>query len=360
MNRLKTALIYGCIFATVCLLLGWTFRTDIALLLAKRTITRNVALEPLAQLPDGLHVALCGTGSPFPDPQRAGPCTAVIAGSRMFVVDAGSGAARNLQRMRLPVGSIEAVLLTHFHSDHIDGLGELLLQRWVSNANTLPVKVFGPTGVEAVVGGLMSAYSQDRDYRVGHHGAYVVPPSGFGANAQAFKLDKAANSVVLFKDADLEILAFEVDHGPVKPAMGYLFRYKGRSVLISGDTRKSANLEAHAAGVDVLLHEALAPNLVSEIGGIAQAAGRPALAQIMSDIQNYHTTPSEAAQIAENAKVGLLVFNHIVPPIPLSALEDLFLQDARNRYSGALRIGQDGDFISLPAAGGAFTVSNRL
>ncbi len=360
MNRLKTALIYGCIFAVICLLLGWTFRTDIALVLAKRAITRNVALEPLGQLPDGLHVALCGTGSPFPDPRRAGPCTAVILGSRMFVVDAGSGAVRNLQRMRLPVGSIEAVLLTHFHSDHIDGLGELMLQRWISNANNVPVKVLGPTGVEAVVGGLMTAYAQDKDYRVAHHGAYVVPPTGFGAKVQAFELNKAANSVVLFKDTDLEILAFEVDHGPVKPAMGYLFRYKGRSVLISGDTRKSANLEAHAVGVDVLLHEALAPNLVSEIGEIAQSAGRPALAQIMTDIQNYHTTPSEAAQIAENAKVGLLVFNHIVPPIPLSALQDLFLQDARQRYSGALRIGQDGDFISLPAVGGAITINNRL
>ena len=360
MKRFKSALIFLGMFTALGLVLGWAFKSELALAVAKYAIERNVALQPLSQLPDGLHIGLCGTGSPFPDPQRAGPCTAVIAGSRLFVVDAGSGASRNLQRMRLPVGNIEAVLLTHFHSDHIDGLGELLMQRWIGNVNTAPVKVLGPSGVEAVVGGLMTAYSQDRDYRVAHHGALVVPPGGFGAQVQSFALSKAANSVVLFKDDDLEVSGFEVDHGVVKPAMGYLFRYKGRSVLISGDTRKSSAVELQAAGVDVLLHEALAGNLVSEIGNIAQAAGRPALAQIMSDIQNYHTTPSEAAQIAQNAGVGLLVLTHIVPPIPMSALEDLFLLDARKRFSGPLKIGRDGDFISLPAAGGVYSMSNRL
>jgi len=360
MTRIKIGLIYLGVFATISFGLGWMFRSDIAFLMAKRVIQRNVAPAPLSQLPDGLHIALCGTGSPFPDPKRAGPCTAIIAGTRMFVVDAGTGASRTLQRMRLPVGQIEAVLLTHFHSDHIDGLGELMLQRWISNVNASPVKVMGPVGVESVVSGLMTAYSQDRDYRVAHHGAYVVPPSGFGGQAQSFVISKTANSAVIFKDTDLEVLAFEVDHGPVKPAMGYLFRYKGRSVLISGDTKMSKNLENHAAGVDVLLHEALAPSMVSAIGEIAQQSGRPALAQIMTDIQNYHTTPTQAAQIAQNAKAGLLVFNHIVPPIPNAALESVFLQDARNAFSGGMTIGQDGDFISLPAGSSGYSIENRL
>ncbi|HMP62074.1 MAG TPA: MBL fold metallo-hydrolase, partial [Phenylobacterium sp.] len=110
------------------LALAYVQRGAIVLALMDRAMARNMAAVAFADLPDGLHVVLCGAGSPMPDPTRAGPCTAVIAGQRLFIVDVGAGATRNLTLMGLPPARAEALLLTHFHSDHMDGLGELMLQ----------------------------------------------------------------------------------------------------------------------------------------------------------------------------------------------------------------------------------------
>jgi ribonuclease Z len=102
---------------------------------------------------DGLHAGLCGTGSPLADIKRAGPCIAVVAGKHLYVVDVGDGATKNISLMGFQAGKIDAVLLTHFHSDHIAGLGEVMLQRWAGGSNKTPLEVFGPTGVETVVEG---------------------------------------------------------------------------------------------------------------------------------------------------------------------------------------------------------------
>ena len=132
------------------LALAFVFRAPLSLRIAERIAPGRLAADVVPSLPDGLHVALCGAGSPFPDTERSGPCTVVVAGKRMFVFDAGGGSARNIGRLGFVLGHVEAIFLTHFHSDHIDGLGEVLLQRWVTTSNTAPVPVYGPPGVEQV------------------------------------------------------------------------------------------------------------------------------------------------------------------------------------------------------------------
>lgn len=320
----------------------------VSLALVKKVAAKRLGTDIMTTLPDGLHVGLCGAGAPFPDDKRSGPCTLVVAGQRLFVFDAGSGSARHIGAMGFNPGRIEAVFLTHFHSDHIDGLGELMLQRWGASANNKPVPIYGPTGVDAVVGGFLQAYEQDHQYRVAHHGNIVLPTTGFGATAMPFAMP-GAEPVVLIKDKDLEISTFAVDHAPVHPAVGYRIRYKDRSVVLSGDTRKSAAVAEAAKGADLLVHEALSAPLVAILRDSAAATGRHNLEQVFKDIVNYHTSPQEAADVAEQAQVGYLLLNHIVPPLPLPGLKKVFLGDAAERYSGPIRIGQDGDFISLPA-----------
>ena len=148
--------------------------------LVQKIMAKRFAEQPLADLPDGLHAGICGSGSPFPDARRGSPCTLVIAGQRLFVFDTGSSASTNITRMGFDLGSIEAVFLTHFHSDHIGGLGDVMLNRWVAGANTTPVPVHGPIGVKAVVDGFMQSYYQDHLYRIAHHGEHIIPPGGFG------------------------------------------------------------------------------------------------------------------------------------------------------------------------------------
>jgi len=340
--------------------LAWWQRGPIAVALMSRQVTAMTAVaDPLAALPDGLHVGLCGAGSPFPDDLRSGPCTAVVAGRRLFIFDSGSGASRNLARMRLNAGQIEALFLTHYHSDHIDGVGELMLQRWIQRTAQQPLPVYGPAGLEQVLQGFNEAYTLDQGYRTAHHGAAVAPPEGFGGTARPFDLPAGSGRQVLLSEPDLEIVAFAVDHGPIHPAVGYRIRYKDRSVVISGDTSKSAAVARESQGVDLLVHEALSPQLLALLEQGLDRAGRKNLAQIMHDVLNYHTTPEEAAEMAQAAGVKALVFNHIVPPLPLSALEPVFLQRAGQIYAGPLRIGADGDWFSLPAGSRAVEMGRR-
>jgi ribonuclease Z len=339
---------------------AYHWRAPLSVAVVQKIMAKRFADQPLQDLPDGLFAGLCGSGSPFPDARRGAPCTLVIAGQRLFVFDTGSTASTNIARMGFDLGSIEAVFLTHFHSDHIGGLGEVMLNRWVAGANTAPLPIHGPIGVKAVVDGFMQAYYQDHLYRIAHHGEQIIPPGGFGGTALTFGTPGEEQSVLIIDEPDLTIEAFSVNHSPIEPAVGYKVRYKDRTLVISGDTRQSPAVLREARGADLLIHEALANDLVEPMSEVAAAAGRDNLAQIFKDIQNYHTTPQQAAETARDAGVDYLLLTHIVPPLPLPGLETAFLGDAAEIYQGPIRVGQDGDFVSMPTGSDEVTLSKRL
>jgi|GEM_PF-40246 len=316
--------------------------------LAPKIALKSMAADPLADLPDGLHVALCGSGAPLPDLRRASACTAVIAGKDFYVVDTGPGSERKLELMRLNPGKVKAVFLTHFHSDHIGDLGELMLKRWAGGARKTPLDVYGPDGVEIVVKGFHEAYSLDTEYRIRHHGPETVPPSGAGGVARTFSFPQGEEETIVINEDGLKVTAFLVDHTPVKPAVGYRFDYKGRSVVISGDTLPVSSLTTQAQGADLLVHEALQPPMVSMLKEVAEKVGRTNTAKIMGDILSYHTSAEDAARIASQAGVGRLVLTHILPPLPVSDLKPAFLGNAKKIFEGPLTIGEDGMLFSLP------------
>lgn len=338
----------------------YTFRGAIATWMTDAAVARAMTGDPASHLPDGLHVALCGAGAPLADAVRSGPCVAVLAGRTLFVVDAGSNGPRNLQRMGLNAARVQGVLLTHFHSDHIDGLGELATLRWTSGSHRTPLPVHGPTGVETVVAGFNTAYSLDFGYRTAHHGPQIAPPEGAGSVAEPFAAPGPGEKHVVLRADGLEITAFAVDHGPVTPAVGYRFDYRGRSVLVSGDTSESDNLEMFAAGVDLLVHEALAPHLVAILTDGARRAERHNVAQITHDILDYHASPVGVARIAAAAGADHLLFHHILPPLPVPGLEAAFVEGVADVYRGPVTVGRDGTLVSLPAGSDAIDVSSLL
>jgi len=337
----------------------FAFRAPIATRLVEAVAERRMAANPIAELPDGIHVILCGAGSPLPDPSRSGPCVAVVAGGQLFVVDAGSGAARNLVEMGLPPGEVQAVLLTHFHSDHIDGLGELALQRWVGGNHREPLPLIGPPGVERVAQGFDLAYELDSQYRVAHHGEAVVPGSGAGLQARPFPSPRPGSEQSVWDDGAVRVSAFRVEHPPIDPAVGYRFDYAGRSVVISGDTKKSAEIERMSRQVDLLVHEALAPQLVRILERAARANGLQAQAKIMADVLDYHATPVEAAETAQSAGAQHLLFYHIVPPLLVPGMQAAFLEGVEEAYTGDVSVGQDGTHVWLPADAEAIEVSGE-
>lgn len=300
-----------------------------------------------AWVDDGrLHVVLCGTGSPLPSSERAGPCTAVLAGGHFVLVDAGSGANNRLGLLRLPRGRLDGILLTHFHSDHIADLGSLGMQSWaLGRPHTLPV--YGPPGVEEVVRGFETAYAQDTAYRVAHHGADLMDPAVRPLVAHPVPVVGDA-AVEVFAADGLRVVAFRVDHAPVEPAYGYRFDYRGRSLVVSGDTALCPNLVKHARGADVLVHEALAAQLVARVRAAAEAAGNARLARILGDIPSYHTTPVQAAGVGARAGVRLVVLNHLVPPPDNFLLRRLFLEGVDEAGDVPVILGQDGLHLVLP------------
>lgn len=327
--------------------LVWFSRDRLGEIVFNRAVEANYGKDALADLPDGLHVILCGTGSPLPDPDRSGPCALVLAGKQLFLVDAGSGAGRRIGEMSIPLGKIDATLLTHFHSDHIDGLGEVLMLRWAASGRKQPMPVYGPQGVDRVVSGFDTAYTADYGYRIAHHGADIMPRSGAGARAMT--IASAGGLQPVYNRGGVKISAFRVKHDPVEPALGYRFEYKGRSVVISGDTAPTPSVSRACNGCDVLVHEVLNPAMVGRISATAKAHGDRRIAKIMSDIPGYHSSPVAVAGIAKRGKAQMLVFTHIVPRMPSRLLHPYFLRGVAAAYAGDVVMGEDGMRISLPA-----------
>lgn len=302
---------------------------------------------------DALRVLLCGTSAPLPHPSRAKACVAVFAAGRFWIVDTGPGSWNHLALWHVDGKRIGAVLFTHFHSDHIGELGEFNLQTWGAGRPG-PLRVVGPPGVERVVAGFQEAYALDTGYRIAHHGADFLVESI--SRMQPTPIDATRAPAVVLEEGGLTITAFPVDHRPIVPAYGYRFDYKGRSVVVSGDTTKSASLIAAARGADVLVHEAQANHLIAIIGEEAAAAGRDRVAKIMHDIPSYHSTPVQAAEVANEAGVDLLVLYHLNPPPPNRFVERVFMRDVAAVRPKGVELGNDGLLVELPIGSDAITV----
>lgn len=337
------------------------FKKPAGLFLTKQFVERQMQRDLLAELPDGLHIGFCGTGSPMADPTRAGPCVFVIAGKRIFVVDSGTGSTRNLGLIGVPIGDIEAALLTHYHSDHIADLGELMLQHWVGGTNDAPLPVYGPPGIERVVEGFNAAYRLDQGYRTAHHGEEIAPSAGAGGAPRAVEIGEERNAAAVVLEEDgLKITMFRVDHDPVDPAVGYRFDYRGRSVVITGDTDYTESIIEHARDADILAHEALQPTMVNGINEAAARQDRTAIEAITRDILDYHASPEEAARMAQAAGAGRLVFYHVIPPLPSRFLYAAYLGDAPALFDGPITVAEDGVIFILPAEGIKVRKQNKL
>jgi ribonuclease Z len=282
-------------------------------------LTRALAAGPTSEDFVGLEVFVCGSSSPIPDPARAQACVFVTAGGRSFLVDAGSGSPRVLQTYRQRLDRLEGVVLTHFHSDHIAALGELNLQSWLAG-RTQPLQIYGPAGVAQVVDGFNSAYELDRGYRVAHHGAQLLPPQAAVMQSRLIEVGE------IYNVDGLTITAFEVDHSPIKPAVGYRFDFRGRSVAISGDTVVTETYARAVAGIDLLVSDALSEVLINKMAEAAIAAGAPRQAQLLRDVLDYHAHTDNLGEMAREHNVGKLAAYHLVPPPRNGLVEAIFLR----------------------------------
>jgi ribonuclease Z len=274
------------------------------------------------------RVTLLGTGTPKPQADRFGPSTLIEAGGQKLLIDAGRGATIRLSQIGVPLGRIDALLITHYHSDRTVGIPDLWLTGWLQShyaKRTAPFRVIGPAGARTLMSHLEKAYELDIKIRIEDE---KLSPAGAAIDVQEF-----GNDCVVYEKDGVRVIAFEVDHGDViKPAYGYRIEYGGRAVVISGDTRTSDNVVTYGTGADLLIHEVaiVRPELASQ----------PYIRRIMA----HHTTAREAGAIFERAKPRLAAFTHLVflasEQIPPASVDDL-IEATRQTYAGPLEVGED-------------------
>ena len=287
--------------------------------------------------PGGMTVILLGTGIPLPNPERGTAATLVLAGEHAVLVDTGRNAMVRLSGTGRD--DVSLVVYTHYHSDHISDLGEILVNRAIAGA-TEPLPVIGPAGAKKVVDGFRDAYALEDGYRTAHHGEHW---SSKGASA---KPTEAEPGVVWEKDG-LRVTMFAVDHAPVVPAVGYRFDYQGKSVVVSGDTKKTAAMVEMSRGVDLLVHEAVDRRTIDLAMPMLQR-GQPRRAAMTADMMSHHTTTLEVAEIARDASVKKLALTHLVPSIPpTDAAEATFARGMAEIYQGPIVVGRDGTVIQI-------------
>lgn len=193
-----------------------------------------------------MKVTLLGTGTPYPVSDRFGSAILVEAGGKKMLFDCGRGAVIRLSEIGVSPSDIDGLYLTHLHSDHVVGIPDLWLTGRFLGRNK-PLRIWGPEGTHSMMQHLVEAFSFD----VGIRKSTEDPPNeGAEIDAQDIQQGKVHD------DGSVRVLAFTVDHGSVKPALGYRVDYSGRSVVISGDTKFSQNLTEFAKGVDCLIHVA--------------------------------------------------------------------------------------------------------
>jgi ribonuclease Z len=270
------------------------------------------APEPI----DGMRVVICGSASPLGnDPERAQACIAVLTEEHFFLFDTGARSPLRMAQARLPMGRLDGVFLTHFHSDHFSALPDVNLNSWVQGRRE-SLTVYGPPGVATVVDGLNLAYGPDRSYRVAHHGPELLPPAAGPMTAMTITPDQVA-----WQDELMTITSFTVNHHPVEPAVGFRLAYRGRSVVISGDTVAVDSLFEAARGADLVLHDALSRTLLDPMIAVATDLGVPQLPAIMTDVIDYHADSLNLEDRAEAAGIRQLAYYHLVP-VPANALAE--------------------------------------
>jgi len=276
---------------------------------------------PAVPASDSLEVVLLGTGlGPIINLEQYGASTLVEAGGQRLLFDCGRGATLRLAQAGVPIGSVTRVFLTHLHSDHVLALPDLLLAGWTAGRRTGPLTVWGPAGTSDMMEHLQQAFAFDIHTRrdVDEH----FPASGI----RVVSHDIPADGVV-FDENGLKVTAFLVDHGVVQPAFGYRVDYRGRSVVLSGDTRVSENLIRHAQGTDVLIHEAIDPEM------LRNRPDRPSAATVDAIIA-HHTTPEQAGTVFTRVAPRLAVYSHAPNTARL-------LAQTRTTYTGPLQGAED-------------------
>lgn len=302
-------------------------------------------------LTDGkLHVLMVGTGSPQANKDRAESCVAIIADGEFFLIDIGGGASEQTDLMNLPLSQLGTIFITHFHSDHFADLPLIANNSWRFGREQ-PLLVYGPENTSKMVEAFNQAYQYDRAHREENQKGILVSFEEVPTEGHDIKTPRGDEKVLVHEFSNgLKVYAFNVSHEPVEPAFGYRIEYKGKVVIVSGDTKFTENMITHSQEADLLIHEVFNKNLMDRMLALTtNVTGKDAqnMRKLAKSVQKYHSQPLNVAKVAQQAKVKKLVLTHIDPPMEGTlqrylVLEPFLLEGIADIYKGEIVIAEDG------------------
>jgi len=276
--------------------------------------------QAFAEMGMEMDVTLLGTGTPMPNPNRAGPATLVKAGGCNILIDCGRAVVMRLAAAGVGPQALSAVLITHMHSDHISDLNDVITTHWIMNPAPAALHVFGPSGIRSVVDATLAMLALDIGYRIAHHADLNAPP-----NVVVTELSPGQS----FEVGNCKITAHTTDHAPAGPSLGYRIAHDGAVAAIAGDTIPCPGLDQLCLGADIYVQAVLRDDLVKRVPS-----------QRLQDILDYHSTVEQAAQTAQRAGVKTLMLTHFVPPL-MPGQEEEWRALIRPHFGGEIVLGND-------------------
>ena len=267
-----------------------------------------------------MDLIILGSGSPLPDPTRAGPATLVRTASGDLLFDSGRGVLMRVAAAGSAAGALRALFLTHLHSDHTTDLNDIVTSRWITSFQPHPLPVYGPVGTARLLTATEAMLELDIGYRMSHHADLQWRPLA--------EVTECVRGTVL-QDGEVRISAAPTDHSPVRPTVGFRVDEGGRTVVIAGDSVPCEGLDELCAGADMLVHTVVRPDLIVPIG-------LPRL----TDVLDYHSSVEDAAQTAARNGVGTLVLTHLAPA-PKPGTESEWVALARPHFDGVVVVAHD-------------------
>ena len=274
-----------------------------------------------------MDVILLGTGSPIPDPRRAGPATLVRAGGATILFDCGRGVVMRLAGAGVLPQTLSAIVITHMHSDHICDLNDVITSHWVMSPIPQPLAIYGPPGTEALVKATLAMLSPDIGYRLAHHADLNEGP-------EVVVTELAPGDTTQI--GSCELAAYSTEHAPVRPTLGYRVTCGTAIAAVAGDTVPCAGLDALCKGAGVYVQTVVRDDLVRRVPS-----------RRFQDILDYHSTVEQAGTTAQKAGVKILLLTHYVPPMQAGD-EDSWRALAAAHFDGKIVLGDDLTKVSLP------------
>ena len=274
------------------------------------------------------RLILLGTGG-GPRPRKASSASAqvIIRNNAAYVIDCGSGVARQLVFADVPLPALRHIFLTHHHSDHNADYGNLIWLAWTAGLRT-PVDTWGPPPLAKMTRLFFDMNAYDINTRIADEGRVPLVPL---VHVHEFR-----EGGLVMRDDQMTVRATLVDHPPVAPAFAYRFDASDRSIVISGDTARSENLAKLAQGADLLVHSAVYLPAVDRL-----VARVPNASTLKRSIIAGQTSAEDAGRVAQAAGVKTPGTFSLIPADDPEVTEQMWIEAARTHFGGSVIVGKD-------------------